>query len=184
MAAAIALRGDYDGAGLRELAKGSKDAGQARRLLALAVIYDGGSRGDAAKLGGVGLQTVRDWVLAFNAAGPAGLIDRKAPGPSPKLSAEQWAEVAKLIEAGPIPAVHGVVRWRLIDLAQWIYETFGISLSKQTMSERLRAMGYRKLSARPRHHAQNPAAQEAFKKSSPPSWRALPARRRPRHPPA
>lgn len=29
--------------------------GQARRLVALATIYDGGSRSDAAKLGGVGL---------------------------------------------------------------------------------------------------------------------------------
>lgn len=180
MAAAIVLRGDYDGVALRALAKRSKDAGQARRLLALATIYDGGSRGDAAKLGGVGLQTVRDWVLAFNAAGPDGLIDRKPPGPSPRLSATQWAAVAKLVEAGPIPAVHGVVRWRLIDLAQWIHETFGVSLSKQTMSERLRAMGYRKLSARPRHHAQDPDAQETFKKTSPPSWRTLPVPGRPK----
>jgi len=164
MAAPIGLRGDYDGAVLRGLAKRSKDAGQARRLLALSAIYDGGSRGDAAKLGGVGLQTVRDWVLAFNADGPDGLIDRKGGGPTSKLSAEQWAEVARLVEAGPIPAVHGVVRWRLIDLAQWIHETFGVSLSKQTMSDRLRAMGYRKLSARPRHHAQDPQAGEAFKK--------------------
>ena len=106
-------------------------------------LYDGGSRGDAAKLGGVGLQTVRDWVLAFNAEGPDGLIDRKAGGPTSKLSADQGAEVAWLVEAGPIPAVHGVVRWRLIDLAQWIQETIGISLAKQTMNERLRATGSR-----------------------------------------
>ena len=80
----------------------------------------------------------------------------------------------------PDPAVHGVVRRRLIDLAQWIHETFGVSLSKQTMSDRLRAMGYRKLSARPRHHAQDPQAGEAFKKSSPRSWRASRARRLPK----
>lgn len=87
-APAIGLRRDYVGAALRGLAKRSKDAGQARRLLALSAIYDGGSRGDAARLGGVGPQTVRHWVLAFNADG---LIDRKAGGPSSKLSAEQWA---------------------------------------------------------------------------------------------
>jgi len=80
MAAAIGIRGDYEAAQLRALAKRSDDAGQTRRLLALAAIYDGGSRSDAATIGGVGLQTVRDWVLAFNAEGPAGLVDGKAPG--------------------------------------------------------------------------------------------------------
>ena len=62
------------------------DANQTRRLLALAAIYDGGSRTEAAKLGGVGLQTVRDWVLAFNAEGPAGLVNGKAPGNAPLLT--------------------------------------------------------------------------------------------------
>jgi transposase len=79
MAAAIGVRGDYDAARLRELAKRSQDAGQTRRLLALAAIYDGGSRTEAATIGGVGLQTVRDWVLAFNAEGPSGLVNGKAP---------------------------------------------------------------------------------------------------------
>ena len=77
MAAPIPLRGDYDGATLRRLAKASEDADQTRRLLALAVIYDGGRRGEAATLGGVGLQVVRDWVVRFNADGPSGLIDGK-----------------------------------------------------------------------------------------------------------
>ena len=79
MAAAIGVRGDYDTARLRELAKRSADANQTRRLLALAAIYDGGSRSEAAKIGGVGLQTVRDWVLAFNAEGPLGLVNGKKP---------------------------------------------------------------------------------------------------------
>jgi putative transposase len=79
MAAAIELRADYRADDLRRLAKASRDARQTRRLLALAVIYDGGSRTEAARVGGVGLQIVRDWVLRFNAEGPAGLVDRKAP---------------------------------------------------------------------------------------------------------
>src|ERR1700737_3074629 len=83
MASAVGVRGDYEAAQLRELAKRSEDANQTRGLLALAGIYDGGSRTEAAKIGGVGLQTVRDWVLAFNAEGPSGLVDRKAPGDPP-----------------------------------------------------------------------------------------------------
>ena len=80
MGAAVRIRGDYEAGQLRELAKRSGDAAQTRRLLALAAIYDGGARSEAAKIGGVGLQTVRDWVLAFNAVGPSGLVNRKAPG--------------------------------------------------------------------------------------------------------
>ena len=171
MALAVRLREDYDARHLRALAKASRDANQTRRRLALAAISEGGSRGEAARIGGVGIQTVRDWVLAFNAAGPEGLIDGKAPGQVPLLNAAQRAALRRIVEAGPNPAVDGVVRWRLIDLAQWIYAEFRISISKQTISRMLRAMGYRKLSARPRHHAQDPAALEAFKKTSPRVWR-------------
>lgn len=105
MAAAIGVRGNYDAAGLRELAKRSEDADQTRRLLALAAIYDGGSRTEAAKIGGVGLQTVRDWVLAFNAAGPAGLVNGKAPGNAPRLTAAHRQALLEIVESGPIPAV-------------------------------------------------------------------------------
>jgi transposase len=170
MAAAVRLHDDFDGPGLRALAKATKDAAQGRRLLALAEIYDGGSRTGAARIGGVGLQTVRDWVLRFNAHGPDGLIDGKAPGQPAKLGAAQRRALAAIVERGPIPAVHGVVRWRLKDLAQWLYEEFGVSLSETTVSRELRALGFRRLTARPRHHAQNEYALEVFKKASRPSW--------------
>ena len=84
MARAIALRPDFTGVQLRALARHSKNASQARRLLALAVIYDGVARSEAARLGDVTLQIVRDWVVRFNAEGPRGLIDRKPPG-QPRL---------------------------------------------------------------------------------------------------
>ncbi len=171
MGSAVSLRNDFDAASLRLLGRRTRDAAQGRRLLALAVIYDGGSRGDAARIGSVGLQTVRDWVLRFNAAGPDGLVDGKAPGQAPKLNEAQRQALARIVESGPIAAVHGVVRWRLIDLAQWVWDEFRISIAKQTLSRELRAMGFRKLSARPRDHAQNEHAVEAFKKSFPPSWR-------------
>jgi len=182
MGAAIGLREDFGSGDLRALARTVKDANQARRLLALAVIYDGGRRTEASRTGGVGLQSIRDWVLRFNASGPEGLIDAKAPGKSPKLSGDQRAALAAAVERGPIPAIHGVVRWRLIDLMQWVWEEYGISLSEATMSRELNALGYRKLSARPRHHAQNEFAIEDFKKTSPPSWRrsARGSRRAPR----
>jgi transposase len=166
----IALRDDFNAAQLRAVAKQSKDGPQARRLLALAVIYEGETRTQAANIGAVTVQIVRDWVVRFNAHGPDGLIDRKAPGQAPRLKAEHRAALAGMIESGPIPAVHGVVRWRLVDLAQWLFEEFKVATSKQTLSRELRAMGYRKLSARPRHHAQTEGAIEDFKKASQPVW--------------
>ena len=150
MGAALALRGDFDGPGLRRLAKATKDAGQSRRLLALAEIYDGGARSDAARIGGVGLQVIRDWVLRFNAGGANELIDRKALGQPPKLDDAQRQALARLVEDGPIPAAHGVVRWRLKDLAQWILEEFRISLDETTVDRELRARGFAKFWARPR----------------------------------
>jgi transposase len=119
----------------------------------------------------VTLQIVRDWVMKFNALGPAALIDRKAPGQKPRLNDEQRAALVKMIDDGPIPAIRGVVRWRLVDLCQWAFEEFRVTVSPQTMSRQVRALGYRKLSARPRHHAQGAGAIEGFKKTSPPAWR-------------
>ncbi|CAH2606386.1 conserved protein of unknown function (plasmid) [Rhodovastum atsumiense] len=173
----LLLRGDFDAMLVRAAARAAKDGGQARRLLALAAIYEGSSRTEAAKIGGVTPQIVRDWVVKFNAAGPAGLIDPKRPGPAPLLTAEQRAALAAVIDSGPIPAVHGVVRWRQIDLCQWVWEEFQISVSRQTISRELRAMGFRKLSVRPRHHAQAEGAIEHFKKVSRPVWRKSPPRR-------
>ena len=164
MSAPIPLRQDFGASQLRGLAKKTKDGSQARRLLALAAIYDGGTRTEGAKIGGVGLQIIRDWVLHFNAWGPDGLLNGKSPGQPSKLNDSQRQTIARMIESGPIPAVHGVVRWRLIDLAQWIFEEFRITIAKQTLSRELRAMGYRKLSARPRHYAQAAGAIEDFKK--------------------
>jgi transposase len=163
MAAAIKLRHDYGADDLRRLARSSRDAKQTRRLLALASIYNGSSRSEAAKIGGVTLQIVRDWGVRFNAEGPDGLLDRKAPGRAPLLNAEQRTALAAAVDAGPKPYLDGVVRWRLVDLVQWIWNEFGISISRQALGNELRAMGSAKLSARPRHHAQDPEAIEEFK---------------------
>ena len=171
----IPLRADCDASRLRHAARESKDAGQTRRLLALAAIYDGATRTEAARIGGVTLQIVRDWVLRLNAHGPDGLIDRKAPGATPLLNAAHRAARAGAVEDGPMPPIHGVVRWRIVDLCQWLWDEFQVRVSEQTLSRELRAMGYRRLSARPRHHAQADGAIEAHKTYGPPRRQAVSA---------
>jgi transposase len=175
------VRTDYTAGEVRRFAQRAKDAAQARRLLAIAAVLDGASREEAAKIGGMDRQTLRDWVIRFNEQGADGLINIPSPGMPPKLNAIHTAFLARIVEEGPIAAIHGVVRWRLIDLIQWIWEEFRITISKQTLSRELRAMDYRKLSARPRHHAKSEAAVAAFKKLPGPSggdrtdggWQAL-----------
>ncbi|WP_162501534.1 helix-turn-helix domain-containing protein, partial [Methylobacterium crusticola] len=114
MALAVGLRADYSADELRRLAAVTKNASQSRRLLSLAGILDGMNRTQAARIGGMDRQTLRGWVHRFNAQGPDGLLDSWSKGPEPRLSAEQRAEIAELVEAGPDRAVHGVVRWRRI----------------------------------------------------------------------
>lgn len=174
MSTAILLRGDFDGPMLRALALSEKAGSVTRRLLALVTIYDGGTRANAARLGGVGPQTLRDWVLRFNAKGPDGLVDGKSTGRPCLLDDAQRRALVAMVETGPTPAIHEVVRWRLIDLAQWVFDEYGLSVTKQILSRELRALGYRKLSARPRHHEHDEAAVAAFKKKSRTSSRISP----------
>ena len=183
MGAAIGLRDDFDGARLRRLARTARSANPARRFLALAEIYDGGSRTAAARIGGVGLQIVLDWVVRFNEPDPSGLLDGKAPGPRSRLNDAQRQALVEVVERGPIPAIHGVVRWRLIDLVQWLHDEFAVSLDETTVGRELKKLGYVKLTARPRHHAQNEYAMEAFKKGAlPPSWQRSRPPSRAEHP--
>ena len=141
MAAAVPLRSDFDAAQLRSLAKRSRDPDQTRRLLALAAIDDGASRTEAAQIGCVTRQIVRDWGLRFNAKGLEGLLTGRAPGAPPRLNGQQREALQAIVDQGPIPAIHGGVRWRLGDLIQGVWEEFRITISKQTLSRELRAMG-------------------------------------------
>jgi len=166
MGNALALREDYDAAGLRKLARRCRDDRQSCRLLAIASIYEGMSRTDAARIGGMDRQTLRDWVIRFNEAGPQGLKDRWVAKPR-RLSAEQMKELAEIVETGPDPDVDGVVRWRRIDLQGIIEDRFGIIYHERTISKLLAALGFSHISARPRHPAQNAKVIEAFKKTSP-----------------
>src|SRR5437762_709063 len=155
-------------AGLRS---GAKDAAQARRLLTIAAVFDGASRTEAAKIGGMDRQTLRDWVIRFNRQGPDGLFNIPSPGVPPKLDATHRAFLARIVEEGPISAVHGVVRWRACDLIMRLHEEFGLSVSDDTIYRALKELGFAHVSARPKAYKQDAEAVEAFKKTSPSAWR-------------
>ncbi len=167
MSAAIQIRADYDASQLRRLAKQSRCSRQSRRLLSLAAIYDGMSRADAARVGGMDRQTLRDWVHCFNDGGPDGLFDRKENGSVRRLSAEQLAELASIVETGPDPDRDGIVRWRRVDLKRVIETRFGVVYSARYVSQILHDLGFSHMSARPRHPAQDAEVIRAFKKTSP-----------------
>ncbi len=168
MSAAIALRDDFEADDLRGLAVKAKDADQARRLLALAAVYDGMDRDEASRIGGMDRQTLRDWAHRFNERGPEGLINAKPSSRPSKLSAEQKEELRQLVEAGPDPQVHGVVRWRCVDLKRVLGERFAVDLSEVSLGRVLKQLGFSHISARPQHPAQDAQAITAFKKTFPP----------------
>lgn len=168
--ASVELRSDYDGPGLRALAKRSRDPRQIRRLLALAAVYDGMSRADAARVGGMDRQTLRDWARRFNEEGPEGLTNRPGAGRRRWLTDDQMSELAEIVETGPDPAVDGVVRWRRIDLKRVIEERFGVSYSERAISELLRVLAYAYMSGRPQHPRQDPRVLDGFKKTSRALW--------------
>src|SRR5438874_3376834 len=171
MGQAIPVRTGYTAGQVRRIAQRAKDAAQARRVLAIAAVLDGASREAAAKIGGMDRQTLRDWVIRFNEQGPDGLVNIPSPGVPPKLDDEHKAFLARIVEEGPIPAVHGVVRWRACDLIMRLYEEFGISVSDDTVYRALKDLGFSHVSARPKAYKQNTDAMEAFKKTFPPAWR-------------
>ena len=152
----IPLRPDFDALTLRRLARSCIVAKQARRLLALAAVHDGESRARAAQIGGMDRQTLRDWVHRFNAEGPAGLIDHRAPGAARRLSDAQMAELPAIVEAGPDRARDGVVRWRRIDLKQIIRKRFGVTYAERSVGDLLKASGFSHVSGRPQAPGQNP----------------------------
>jgi transposase len=169
---AIAVtRLDLSSADLRRAAGASRDAQAVRRMLALAMVLEGASRQEAAESCGMDRQTLRDWVHRYNAEGLPGLSDRThRPGRARRLNPAQEAEVAAWVEAGPDPAEHGgLVRWRRIDLRDRIARTFGVELHERSVGKLLHRLGFRRLSVRPQHPESDPAAQEAFKKTSP-TW--------------
>jgi len=182
MSAALAItRTDYTSAELRALSGRCADGAQVRRLLALALVLDGHSRTEAAALSGMDRQTLRDWVHRYNAEGVEGLKSRTSPGRAPVLSAPQMAELRALVIQGPDPAVHGVVRWRCVDLKAEVARRFSVEVHENTIGRWLHELGLTRLQPRPVHPQKDPEAEAAFKKTSP-IWSEPRSRRGP--PPA
>ena len=148
MPSAVRLREDYSAEELRTHARRSKDVSQSRRLLSLAAVRDGMDRAAAAKIGGMDRQTLRDWVHRFNVSGPQGLIDNRTEGPKPRLSEEQLAQFAKIVEAGPDREKDGIVRWRRVDLKRVIAERFGVDFHPRYVGKLLKKLGFSHMSAR------------------------------------
>ena len=159
-------RTDDSAADLRRLATRSDDTAQSRRLLGIAMVLDGASRMDAARVAGMDRQTLRDWVHRYNQQGVDGLISRKSPGAAGKLTEAQMAEVRQWVLDGPDPAIHKVIRWRCVDLCAEVERRFTVTVARRTVVKWLRKWRFTRLQPRPYHPKKDPAAQEAFKKTS------------------
>ncbi len=162
----IEVEGDYSADDLKKLAGQSKDARHVRRLLMIASILEGAKRHEAAKIGDIGVQTLRDWVIRYNAKGPDGLLDKKHPGRVPLLDAVELKKFALLVKADPDLYKDGVVRWRLKDLKGTIWYFFKKEVCEMTVSRYLKQAGFSHISARPLHPKQEKEAVETFKKTS------------------
>lgn len=152
---------------LRGLAGKMQDGDVVRRLLGIALLLDGWSRGEAATASGMDRQTLCDWVHRYNAADVAGLATATRCGRPPALSDVQTAELKQLVIDGPDPEKDGVVRWRCVDLRAKIAEQFSVTLHKRSVAKLLRKLNLTRLQARPHHPKKNAQMQESFKKSFP-----------------
>ena len=165
MSKAVAItRPDHTAAELRVRAATCNDADQARRLLTIALILDGASRRDAARLTGMDRQTLRDWVLRYNADGIEGLLSRKPPGASARLTEAQQVQLRQWVTDGPNPEDHTVIRWRCVDLCGEVQRRFSVTVCERTMGKWLRKKGLTRLQPRPYHPEKAAEAQETFKK--------------------
>jgi transposase len=162
-------RGELSPEELRQEARRTKESDQARRLLAVALVMEGATRTEAARITGMERQTLRDWVIRYNEEGVEGLRDRPRSGRPSQLTPAQLCELAQLVEDGPDVDVHGVVRWRCVDLQAQIKDRFGVEVSERHVGRLLKRLSFTHLSVRPRHPEADEAAQAAFKKTSPPS---------------
>lgn len=168
MSSKLIIRTDIDVETLRRRARLERDGRIAARLLAIANALDGMSRADAARAAGMDRQTLRDWVLRFNAEGVDGLCDRKRPGGRSFLNEGQQAVLRNMVLRGPDPDRDGVSAWRLVDICRLCEERFGVTYSVSGMFDLLKGLDLSWQKSRPRHPQADAAAQKAFKKGGSP----------------
>ncbi len=159
-------RFDLSASELRELAAQTQDGTVVRRLLAIALVLEGHPREVAAELNGMDRQTLRDWVLRYNAEGVAGLRSRRSPGRPAALNEAQMEELRTMVLEGPDLERNKVGRWRCADLREEIASRWSVSVAERTVGKLLRRLRMTRLQPRPCHPKKDAAAQEAFKKTS------------------
>jgi len=168
MGAAVRItRMEHSPAALRRAASKCSNGEQVRRLLAIALVLEGYSRTQAAEQSGMDRQTLRDWVYHYNDQGIDGLVSRESSGRRPSLTPGQRAELKELVIAGPDPEIHGVVRWRCVDLQAELARRFHVKVHTSTIAKWLHQLDLTRLQPRPRHPRQEPRTQEIFKKTLP-----------------
>jgi transposase len=160
----LEIRRDRTPVVLRKMAKSEKDCRVARRILAIANALDGMSRAEAARSAGMDRQTLRDWVLRYNAHGIDGLADRWEGGRPPTFSLEEQAELMRIVLAGPDPETSGLSAYTLEDLAVICAERFGKRMHPWSLGRLLKRLGFSRQKTRPYHPEADEAAQAAFKK--------------------
>jgi transposase len=167
--AGLVIRADYEPAELRRLARRTNNRAQALRLLAIAAALDGARRVQAAKSGAMDRQTLRDWVIRFNEAGPQGLIDRPKGHARCRLAEGQLAVLKAWMLRGPNPEIDGVSAWRIVDAISFCKERFGVPYSEEGMRRILRQeLNLSHQKTRPVHPQHDPRRAEAFKKGAAP----------------
>ena len=165
MSAKIAVtRTDCTPDEIRQLAANCKDASQARRLLAIALVMDGVmQRQEIARQCGTDLQTLCDWVHRFNLEGPEGLKDKTRPGRPTRLDDSQKEMVRQWLKEGPDPEATGLSRWTLEDIRRLILETFAVRYTIEGVRLLVRQFDFRHLSPRPVHPKADVQRQEEFR---------------------
>ena len=159
-------RTEHTSAELRALGGRCGDGALVRRMFALAMVLEGRPRTEAAELNGMDRQTLRDWVHRYNDLGVEGLKSRRSPGRASVLGDAQKGELLALALTGPDPEVHGVVRWRCVDLRAEIARRFSVDVHENTVGRWLHELGLTRLQPRPVHPQKDPEAEQAFKKTS------------------
>ena len=160
---AVSIRGDRTPAVLRKLAKAETNRRASRRLLAIANALSGMSRKDAAEAAGMDRQTLRDWVIRYNAHGLDGLYDCWGDGRPPRLEAHEQAELVRIVVEGPAPE-SGLSAFTREDLVRICEARFGKSFHPASLGRLLKRLGFSRQKARPSHPQKDPAQAEAFKR--------------------
>lgn len=142
MRAALYVRTDYTPEHLETLAASVADKAHARRLHAIRAVLQGASRREAATIGGMQRQTLRDWVQRFNAEGPDGLLSRKRSGRPAKLSPGQKLGLIAILTSPSAKQHYGVSCWRLADIASLVKQRYGVELNTISVSRMLRGLGF------------------------------------------